>query len=130
MTKTSNVVSVISPVVNQGVSVRTDVPSILNEFRIGDEVQASKQLVTWFASNLNFCYLIPDEREIRAEALKDCYFWLVCHNTRRLPKGRVIVFGSEEDFSDRKYVGVEFKIGRRKKFTFVHEKDLTKVANV
>jgi hypothetical protein len=102
-------------------------PSPLNDFMIGEEVQATRKLINWYGRNLNFCYVIPKEKEIRPKYLKEAYFWLMCYTTKFRPKGKVTTYGDREDDSIRKNLGVEFKIGRRKMFAFVSEDDLTKV---
>jgi hypothetical protein len=106
---------------------RTTEPHHLNKVVVGDKIQATDKLITWHATNSNFCYKSPSDQEIPRKYLKDFYFWLHCYVNKIRPEGKVTIFGSEEDDSPRLNVGVELKLGRRKQFLFVSEDDITKI---
>jgi hypothetical protein len=117
----------------------TDKKGKKNKLKIGDKVQATQNLVSYYVTHLNENFLVPSKTEFKEESYPDIANWLSAHLTKKLPKGKVIGYGATacypskkdsnkwEDKKDELNVCVEFKMRYGKYRAYYSENNLKRI---
>ena len=83
-----------------------------NKLKIGDEVEFTPECVEWFATHLVDNYSQAHDCYYKREILKnlgDIHGWLDAYLSKKMPKGKVIGYGADDEIKGFNNVRVRHK---------------------
>lgn len=102
-----------------------------NKLKINDKVEISSNCVAWFANHLVDNYSIKFDsyygREIELKNLNEIHGWITAFLSKKNPIGKVVGYGSEDEFKGYNCIRVETKFKHGKISSYLSEKDLKKI---